>query len=608
MPEEYSKHKEREPEETVFEIQRILNGAGLFTVTEWTSGGVDGAFSNRVYLYPLKSLGQNGKGTDRRYAAASGYAELMERMQNSWLGQRLHDPELCGRGGFFEFPDEKLIPPEELISQGDPFLRDVFARMGCITRESRISLLQFFAKEYYGREDGKIPAVPYVDLFEDRIVFLPFALITLFCLSNGMTAGNTPEEAMVQGFSEILERYVHRKILEGEQTPPEIPREELKKYGFYPIIESIEHGGQYSVSVRDCSLGEGYPVSCVIVTDRQSGTFGMKPGCHPSFAVATERALTEAFQGKRLDALVQSNTVGSPESVRAFHNTLNVLKTGFGTYPSSLLTGAESWSFRPWTQWEGLTNREYLEKLIAFARLRGFRPMIRDSSHMGFPCYHIVIPGISNVLPVSPLRLRDFRSQLRAARSLQHFPFLSDEEKDHLLTFCQFKDTSVEFAMGIPFMNYIIGKEQSPERIEAFLALDRGKYALAGNLLGRLAGQEPPESEEGSFLRAAMAYASCRKNGMSPEEAKQLIRVLFRESTARKVCEIMSSEDGILERTFPGARKCFDCASCVLAGKGCEYAEGRKVYEKIKDAMSHSRVNIEALREKLRLLSQSAGR
>ena len=78
----YSKHKDRSPQDTVFEIQRILNEAGLFTTVQWTKSPYSGVSSNRVTLYPTE-LGTNGKGTDRLYASASGYAELMERIISS---------------------------------------------------------------------------------------------------------------------------------------------------------------------------------------------------------------------------------------------------------------------------------------------------------------------------------------------------------------------------------------------------------------------------------------------------------------------------------------------------------------------------------------------
>lgn len=603
----YSKHKERTPQDTVQEIQRILNDAGIFTITEWTGGEYAGAVSNRVHLYPLKSLGQNGKGTDRLYASASGYAELMERMENSWLAQRLNDPELDGHCGFLEFPDEKLMPIGEVIAQDDPCLRDIFLRLGCFSPERKAALLGTFAEQYYHRQDGRINVVPYVDLFGDRVVWIPFAVITLFSLSNGMTAGNTPEEALVQGFSEVYERFVHKRLLEDGLTPPEIPREVLREYSFYPLIEEIEKGGRYRVSVRDCSLGEGYPVSCVIVSDLQKGTFGMKPGCHPSFAVSVERTLTEAFQGRKLEALAQTCYVGGREAVSAYHNTINVMKVGAGAWPPSLLAGEKTWEYRPWTEWEGLDNRAYLEKLIRHAREHGYRPLIRDSSHMGFPAYHILIPGINDVYPISGTRLRDFWTQLRSAKSLQHFPDLTEEEEERLLTFCRFKDSTIEFYMGIPFMTYVTGKSQSPERIEAFLALKRGEYALARSFFLRLAGQEDPDSEEWNFLRCVGAYAGCRAEGLSGEEAHAQLYARFREETARRVCGITRDEAGLLKRAFPEQRTCFDCARCPLAGKECEYPEARKICMKIKEAMAKSSVSAEAFREYLRGLTAKAG-
>ena len=114
----YSKHKERRPEDTVFSIQTILNRAGLFTTVEWMDRPFEGVCSNRVMIYPTK-LGVNGKGTDEVYTLASGYAELMERMQNDLLTMRCLQPEMTGYSGFNRQPDERLMTPEEILAQSD---------------------------------------------------------------------------------------------------------------------------------------------------------------------------------------------------------------------------------------------------------------------------------------------------------------------------------------------------------------------------------------------------------------------------------------------------------------------------------------------------------
>ena len=594
----YEKHKERSPENTVFEIRRILNDAGLFTTLEWTNGEYDGACSNRVSIYPLRSLGQNGKGTDKLYASASGYAELMERMQNSWLGQKLHGKNLNEYGGFFEFPDEKLMSFADVIAQNDPYLTDVFSRLNLFLPFQKEAFLRDFARNYYHRADDQIPVVPYVDLFADRIVWLPFAVITLFGLSNGMCAGNTMEEALVQGISEVYERFVYKKLLTDKFTPPEIPRDVLRQYSTWDLIEKIEADGRYRVSVRDGSLGRGFPVACVIITDRKNGTFGMRPGCHPSFAIAVERTLTEAFQGKNLSLFTSSNHTGTKKELNDYHNVINVAKVGFGACPPQLLTGEPSWTFRPWTEWEGLNNQEYLVKLLAHAKANGYRPLVRDSSHMGFPSYHIVIPGIHDVYPVSGIRLREFWTQLKCAESLHHFPALTEEEEKRLLTYARFKETSVEYSMGIPFMNYFCGDLYKQDRMIAFLALKHGDYKMAMQFFRKLEAVSKNDTEK-SYFKCLMMLSKLLYDGMTREDAFRHIACLFEPETADRVTYETADPDTMLERVFPYPLKCFDCADCKLAGTHCEYPEAANIYRKIKDAMADSSVSCEELRTQL---------
>ena len=97
----------------------------------------------------------------------------------------------------------------------------------------------------------------------------------------------------------------------------EVPREELKRYSIWNLIQQVEANERYRVSVRDCSMGKGYPVSMVIITDIQNGTFGAKIGCHPSFAISVERTLTEALQGKRVQIFTAMNAIGTPGQVES---------------------------------------------------------------------------------------------------------------------------------------------------------------------------------------------------------------------------------------------------------------------------------------------------
>ena len=56
-----------------------------------------------------------------------------------------------------------------------------------------------------------------------------------------MSAGNSFEEAMVQGMSEIIERYVQKKIIKERISLPDIPVEYIKKYPhIYEMFRKLE--------------------------------------------------------------------------------------------------------------------------------------------------------------------------------------------------------------------------------------------------------------------------------------------------------------------------------------------------------------------------------
>jgi hypothetical protein len=109
-----------------------------------------------------------------------------------------------------------------------------------------------------------------------------------------MCAGNTREEALLQGISEIIERYVNYKILEGSIIPPTIPEEYLKKFPpQYYMIQTFMKTSNYKLIVKDCSLNEGFPAVGIVVIDSQHQKYFWGLGAHPVFEIALERTLTE---------------------------------------------------------------------------------------------------------------------------------------------------------------------------------------------------------------------------------------------------------------------------------------------------------------------------
>lgn len=589
----YSKHKDRAPQDTIFEIQRILNKIGLFPVLHHAEKEFDGAYSNRVSLYPT-SLGTNGKGTDELFATASGYGELMERIQNNMLQSGGMFRYLKNYGGFFCFHDEKEITLTELIEQEDSYLDNVFRIMGKVTSDEKLSLLRELNESIYNRTDDKVIAVPFVDVTGNRLVWLPLHFVYCLCGSNGMAAGNTLEEAFVQAMSEIFERYVNAKVIKGEVVPPEIPREYLKDYSFWSLIEQIESGGNYEVSVRDCSLGKNYPVTATIIVDKSHGTFGIKFGAHPSFAVSVERNLTEALQGKKMRFFTAQNLIGNDSDATQLNNVPNVTKVGSGVYSARLFSDKPDWEFKPWDYWAGLSNLEFFKKMLAIIEGEGCRPLFRNSSHLGFPSCYILVPGFSETFPMNETRIREFWTASQVNKSISHFPDLNSEEEERLLRLLRFKEYSAVDSRLRTLMNRPIKEGfMSLSRIGAFLALKQGLFKKAIHFFQKVKVKEQNENER-LYLDCLTEYTRLLSRGIDRTAALKVIKKLFRDEIADRVIYEVEDPAEMMRRVFP-KMNCYDCENCEMSKKYCAKLDEEKVFMKIKDALAKSTVSQENL-------------
>lgn len=593
---DYSRHKERKPEDTVFEIQRILNEKGFFPLVRWLPNSYKGARTCRVTLYPTQ-LGTNGKGTDEIYCSASGYAELMERLNNGMLNLRDKSDSFQEETGFIEFPDEMIRSVPEILEDPDPFTAWALPAMGLKDPYSQTMFLSRLAT-VYGPDCSSFPVVPFADPAEGKIQWLPVYLV-VDCItgSNGMAAGNTLEEAMVQGLSEVFERAVSRKLISGEAIPPEIPDEELRQYSFYQLIEQIRAEGKYRVTFYDCSLGKEYPVVATCVANLETGTFGIKLGAHPSFAVAVERTLTEALQGKNMLQFSSTCRVGSAEESNNYHNYPNVSKVGDGIYPMTLFSGKPGWEFHEWKRWEGLDNHGFLQNMLQLLAEEGYRPLFRDTSFLGFPSCHIVVPGLSNLYRVDEMLVRAINSGVRLLPAWRRFPDLTEDEETLLLRMIRFKEHSILENETSAMAQKPIAGIYALNRIAAWLAMKHGEFDNSLHFFSILIKKERDPQQQ-IYLRAMSQYVTAREKGQDPEQARTLIRKLFREDIAQRVCEDTEDESAVMERQFPRLT-CFDCEHCPASGKDCDYANERKILLTAAKSMKQENVSQKKLLQKL---------
>lgn len=388
-----SRFKDESPTKTVEKIQALLLSYGIETVEEWSESGVRNCFSCRVTVKGT-SFGANGKGINKEFARASGYAEFMERMQSGFLAKRTIREHLIN------YADELQMEKNELMEQCADFVNSISKGLSDLFF-TQIPVDHIRSKCLEPETDETVAiAVPYYNFTKDKITYLPKKALPFFYTTNGLAAGNTLEEACVQSLSEIFERHNVIRYFFGGFTPPSVPDEYLRQFEKpYEIIQNLrEHG--FEVIIKDCSMGEPYPLVAAVAIDKKSHGYHVHMGSHPVFEIALERSLTEMFQGRNLTSVASMKEFSvSGTKGRSHGELVELLTKGCGKYSMSFFAGKPTYEFKPFADRSHMNNREMLKEFIDYYAQKGHDVYVRDISHLGFQSVSIIVPGISEAFP-----------------------------------------------------------------------------------------------------------------------------------------------------------------------------------------------------------------
>lgn len=281
---DYTIFKANEPTETVEKIKKILSEVDIQVeekILKHEKEKEGAPSSLTLFLRGCKEYKSEGKGASLINAKASAYAEFIERLQNDFI-----------------FPlrtDDFVFSPDESFLEKDSFsdVRGINERIFFLLSDFVNKNRKNLSLKY----KNSVLTVPFYGVEEKKVTAIPILVYEWLAGSNGMAAGNTIEEALVQAFSEICERYVMKRVICEKISLPNIPSEEYLKYSKISKILNVYNENGYKVEIKDASLGKELPVVCTIITNTKENivTFGF--ASHPSLPVAIERCLTEYSQG-----------------------------------------------------------------------------------------------------------------------------------------------------------------------------------------------------------------------------------------------------------------------------------------------------------------------
>jgi len=250
-------------------------------------------------------------------------------------------------------------------------------------------------------------------------------------VSNGMSAGNTANEARVQGLSEVFERYIKNRIIAESISLPLIPQDVLNRYpGVVEAIASLEAEG-FPIFSYDASLGGKYPVICVVLFNPANGTCFASFGAHPDFGVALERTVTELLQGRGLKDLdVFTPPTFDDEEVAEHANLETHFIDSSGLISWDMFKDDADYPFADWS-FKGSTEEEFAT-LMAIFNAEDQEVYIADYEHLDVYACRIIVPGMSDIYPAEDLLLANNSMGAYLRDTLLSLPESRWEKADYL--------------------------------------------------------------------------------------------------------------------------------------------------------------------------------
>lgn len=593
-----SRGKECSPADTVKRAQAILKSLGFDLEYEETFTGIGNCYSSRLNLVPPGHgiLGTNGKGMTRELCMASAYGEMMERFSNAAMnGLNMSDPEsneIYGDQGKFYSLTAKEQP--DCIRK---LKESICANMPEPIIGTKEEILNLYLSEYTIDGD-RIPSYPFYSVRKKKVEYLPLNFINIFTGTNGMAAGNTMEEALVEGISEIFERYVQEHVINDGISLPEIPMRELEKFPhILKIIDEIERDGSRSVMLLDASLGKGLPVLCGICIQKNSGRLGVKFGAHPKMSVALERIFTEGMQGRSIERFSSMNSITFDNDYaekRVDHWA--TLQCGVGLMPSNLLIPS-SCEFKPWPDCSGDSNKTLAWRLIDKLEELGADVYLRDTSFTGFPAVKIYAAGISEAVQLDLLSLSIIRSLKGYHYILTHLDEAEDKDIRALITALKLKRGVIFNKEGISrFLS--IPYKMTPPGGNMYMVFMRGlcEYRL-GNLeeaceCFRNVKEVATFKDDASYENAALLYVEGRLHKYSEEQIRQVLERMYPDCY-EKVMDDFSDPARILQKVYPVCNG-MQCDKCTIS-ELCYYPATREVTRRNYQLMNQYRPSEEEI-------------
>ena len=575
-------------EDTLSRFKQVAQELKLDLVEEQWLNPLPDLWSVHLSIANCPAIYSNGKGSTQDAALCSAYGEIFERLathmsfSDFYLGQTNADAK------FVHFSDEKwteIIESEEDEEgiEGCPIpndilnvkLRKLYGNKGALTLENLVDI------QSCSFERG-VCSIPFTNARNGEVVYFPVNLLDNLYASNGMSAGNSEYEALVQGLSEIIERYVKAKIIREGLSLPQVPDKIIEKYPkSYATLKALQ-SDELKAICYDASLGGKYPVVCVVLFNQSNGTTVASFGSHPIFEVALDRTLTELMQGRTFSDLDGFDEPSFDlEQTSSIINIESHFVDSTGLLPMMMFKKQPMFKFVAW-DFDGSTHDQYKALRYIIDKL-GFDIYIRTYQNLGVPVYRIVVPGMSEIYPFDDLIYNNTNSYIIFQEAILGLPNSQETPETYLDYLDELESENIDDDALLPKILGLLPDDDSPWKtlrfgeLKCLIALEANDYERALDFARWtvLFNQTIFDLQRLRFYQCLIKVLECKLDKhLKLEDFSEAIELIYGTDTFKKVMAHINHEQKFNDL----------CTSDLELSNFKAHQELIKVYDIIKNA------------------------
>ncbi|MGC2592785.1 MAG: TOMM precursor leader peptide-binding protein, partial [Xanthobacteraceae bacterium] len=327
--------------------------------------------------------GSFGKGSTAEQGEASALMEAIERYSGIFQGD-----EIRATRRFTDFASGEVIVPNKILLFSDAQYRQ---RQAPMPDSDHMPTPAPFDRS------GEIEWSPVWSLRDQRFKYLPTTLLYFFYRgpaaqladSNGCAAGNTLEEAIVQGFLELVERDAYAIWWYNRVQRPQVDLAQFGDSYVYDLQNQLAESGR-RLWVLDVTSDLGIPTYVAVTHWMQNGQENIEfgSGAHFDPRIALLRALTE------LNQFLSIGLMGGGSGEKSSLDGTTPLR--LRDYPYLTPGGDSPVHYGAGLKFEQLDARGQVTACVALAKRAGLDFLVLDQTRADIevPVVRVIVPGL----------------------------------------------------------------------------------------------------------------------------------------------------------------------------------------------------------------------